>query len=64
MSHTVDKVAIVEITNEKINSACSVLSNMFDGGLNVTQGDTERTRQIIDKLRDAQSELLSLLKTL
>jgi len=37
---------------------------MFDGGLNVTQDDVRKTQEVIDKIREAQSELLSLLKSL
>jgi len=64
MTHTVDKLALIEIASEKINSTCSLLSNMFDGGLNITQDDIRKTQHVIDKMREAQSELLSLLKNL
>ena len=64
MAHTVDKLALIEFANEKINSTCSLLTNMFDGGLNVSEDDISKTQAVIDKMRDAQSELLSLLKAL
>lgn len=64
MAHTIDKLALVEFANEKINDTCSILTNMFDGALNVSHDDIEKTRKVIDEIRQAQSELLSLLKSL